>query len=148
MPDVNGSAEDQEAVGGVMMKVVGAFKSLDASGIEDAYSDDADWTNAFGTSKKGAGEIAEYLERLFADEHFGAGKPVGPPQAQIRFVTEDVCVVKTYIEREGQETSGGEKLAVRHNHSLKVLRREEDGWKIVSDIYMDARQDETFAGGG
>jgi hypothetical protein len=29
-----------------------------------------------------------------------------------------------------------------------VIRREADGWKIVSDIYMDARDDETFAGGG
>ena len=130
------------------MKLANAFRSSDATGVEDLYSEDADWTNAFGTSKKGAAEIAEYLTRLFADEHFAAGKPVGPPQASMRFVTDDVCVVKTYIEREGQETSGGEKLAVRRNHSLKVFRREGDGWKIVSDIYMDAREDETFAGGG
>jgi hypothetical protein len=36
------------------------------------------WTNAFGTSKKRAAEIAAYLKELFADQHFGAGKPVGP----------------------------------------------------------------------
>ncbi len=107
-----------------------------------------DWTNAFGTSKKGATEIAEYLTRLFADEHFSSGKPVGPPQAAMRFVADDVCVVKTYVEREGQETSAGEQLSVRRNHSLKVFRREPGGWKIVSDMYMDAREDETFAGGG
>ena len=148
MPDVEGTPEDQQAVGEVMMKIAGAFRGLDATGVEELYSEDADWTNAFGTSKKGAAEIAEYLTRLFADEHFGAGKPVGPPQASMRFVNGDVCVVKTYIEREGQETSSGQKQAVRRNHSLKVIRREADGWKIVSDIYMDARDDETFAGGG
>lgn len=148
MPDETGTPEDQQAVGELMMKLGGAFRSLDATGVAELYSEDADWTNAFGTSKKGAAEIADYLKRLFADEHFGAGKPVGPPQASMRFVTDDVCVVKTYLEREGQETSAGEKLAVRRNHSLKVFRREADGWRIVSDIYMDAREDETFAAGG
>lgn len=148
MTDESGSPEDQQAVGEVMMRVATAFRSLDASGLEVAYSYDADWTNAFGTTKKGAAEIAAYLERLFADPHFAAGKPVSPPQATMRFVTDDVAVVKTYLEREGQQTSEGEQLPVRRNHSLKVLRREADGWKIVSDIYMDARDDETFAGGG
>jgi len=64
----------------------------------------------------------------------------------MRFVSNDICVFKTYLEREGQETSSGEKLPVRRNHSLKVIRREPGGWKIISDIYMDARDDETFAG--
>jgi uncharacterized protein (TIGR02246 family) len=147
MPDLQGTPEDQQAVGELMMKLAEAFRSLDASGVEELYSEDADWTNAFGTSKKGAAEIAAYLKELFADEHFGAGKPVGPPEASMRFVSNDICVFKTYLEREGQETSSGEKLAVRRNHSLKVIRREQGGWKIVSDIYMDARDDETFAGG-
>jgi uncharacterized protein (TIGR02246 family) len=145
MVDETGRPEDQQAVGEVMMRVATAFRGLDASGLEEVYSEDADWTNAFGTTKKGAAEIAAYLERLFADPHFAAGKPIGPPQASMRFVAEDVAVVKTYIEREGQQTSGGEQLPVRRNHSLKVLRREPDGWKIVSDIYMDARDDERFA---
>lgn len=148
MPDRTGSPEDQQAVGEVLMRLAGAFRSLDATEVEDLYTDDADWTNAFGTSKKGAAEIADYLTRLFADEHFGAGKPVGPPEASMRFVADDICVVKTYVEREGQEDSSGGTLAVRRNHSLKVLRREAGGWRIVSEIYMDARSDETFAGGG
>ncbi len=63
----------------------------------------------------------------------------------MRFLADDVVVVKTYIEREGQQTSSGEELPVRRNHSLKVMRREAGGWTIVSDIYMDARDDETFA---
>ena len=38
-----------------------AFRGLDASGVEDLYVDDADWTNAFGTTLKGNREIAGYL---------------------------------------------------------------------------------------
>jgi uncharacterized protein (TIGR02246 family) len=144
----SGAPEDQQAVGESMMRLANAFRSLDATGVEELYSEDADWTNAFGTTKKGAKVIASYLTELFADPHFGAGKPVSPPQASMRFVTDDVAVVKTYIEREGQQTSSGEQLPIRRNHSLKVFRREEGGWKIVSDIYMDAREEETFAEGG
>jgi uncharacterized protein (TIGR02246 family) len=144
MTDAAGSPEDQQAVGEGMMRLATAFRTLDPNGLEALYSEDADWTNAFGTTKKGAAEIVAYLTQLFADPHFAAGKPVGPPQASMRFVTDDVAVVKTYIEREGQQTSDGEQLPVRRNHSLKVFRREVGGWRIVSDIYMDARDDETF----
>jgi uncharacterized protein (TIGR02246 family) len=144
MIDEAGRPEDQQAVGEAMTRLANAFRSLDASGLEALYSEDADWTNAFGTTKHGAAEIAAYLAQLFADPHFAAGTPLGPPQASMRFVTDDVAVVKTYIEREGQQTSDGGQLPVRRNHSLKVFRREAAGWRIVSDIYMDARDDKTF----
>ena len=139
-----GRPEDQQAVGEAMMLLANAFRTLDASGLGALYSEDADWTNAFGTTKKGAAEIVAYLTQLFADPHFAAGKPLGPPQASMRFVADDVAVVKTYIAREGQQTSDGDQLPVRRNHSLKVFRREAGGWRIVSDIYMDARDDQTF----
>jgi len=144
MTNEAGRPEDQQAVGEAMMLLANAFRTLDASGLGALYSEDADWTNAFGTTKKGAAEIVAYLTQLFADPHFAAGKPLGPPHASMRFVADDVAVMKTYIEREGQQTSDGDQLPVRRNHSLKVFRREAGGWRIVSDIYMDARDDQTF----
>ena len=59
----------------------------------------------------------------------------------MRFVAADIAVVKTYIERAGQQAASGEQLPVRRNHSLKVLRREGEAWKIVSEIYMDAHDE-------
>ncbi len=73
------------------MRLAEAFRNLDASGVEELYTDDADWTNAFGTSRRGGTEIGGYLKRLFADPHFRAGKPVGPPQVSMRFVSADVA---------------------------------------------------------
>jgi|GEM_PF-794538 len=146
MRDATPTPEDEQAVGELMLTLAAAFKDSDASGIEDLYSSDADWTNAFGTSRRGAAAISAYLTKLFADRHFADGRPVGPPQASFRFITPDVCVVKTYVAREGQQTSAGDPLPTRRNHSLKVLRRDAAGWKIISDMYMDARQDQTFAG--
>jgi len=82
---------------------------------------------------------------LFADAHFGAGKLIGRPQVSIRPVTPDVVVSKTYAEIAGQQTTDGKELPIRRNHSLKVLARQGDGrWLIVSDIYMDAREEATY----
>ena len=38
-----------------------------------AYSDDADWVNAFGTVKRGRDDIAEYLRGLLRDQNFNRG---------------------------------------------------------------------------
>src|SRR5687768_16755694 len=46
-------AADQAAVGEVLMKLAAAFRGLDAGGLDGVYAQDADWTNAFGTTKHG-----------------------------------------------------------------------------------------------
>ena len=137
-------AKDEAAIYEVLMKLGSAFRDLDAIGIDDLYVPDADWTNAFGTTVHGNLEIAEYLTVLFANRHFAAGAPLAPPRAWVRFVGMDVAIAKTYLERSGQQGSSGEELPVRHNHSLKVLTKDDGHWRIVSDLYMDARDDSTL----
>ncbi|WP_155368367.1 YybH family protein [Catellatospora vulcania] len=144
MAGVTGSPQDEAAIGAVMARLAQTFGTLSADGVADLYTADADWTNAFGTTRTGGAQIAAYLTELFADRHFAAGKPLGPPQADIRLLSADVAVVKTYLEREGQQRADGSAMAVRRNFSLKVFVREPDGWKIASDMYMDARDDTTL----
>jgi uncharacterized protein (TIGR02246 family) len=146
MPDAPHNPEDEAAVGAVLVALGHAFRELDAASAAPLYTDDADWVNAFGTARHGRDEIVSYLERLFADERFAAGKPVAPPQASIRFVAPDVAVARTYIEREGQRTADGGTLPVRRNHSLKVVVRDGDTWRIASEMYMDARDEQTLVG--
>lgn len=47
-------------------------------------------------------------------------------------------------EREGQQTVEGGELPVRRNHSLKVLVKRDSRWLILADLYMDARDEQTF----
>jgi hypothetical protein len=42
MPDLDGTPEDRQALGELMMKLAGAFRSLDSSAVEELYSEDAD----------------------------------------------------------------------------------------------------------
>jgi uncharacterized protein (TIGR02246 family) len=122
-----------------------AFQNRNADALNEVYAADADWTNAFGTTRSGRDAIVAYLRGLFADEHFGAGRLVGAPQVSIHPVTPDVIVAKTYAEIAGQQTVDGSELPIRRNHSLKVLARQPDGcWLIVSEIYMDARDETTY----
>ena len=115
--------------------------------MANIYSDDADWVNAFGTVKKGADEIVPYLRGLFADANFAQGKLAGPPESTLRRLTDDVITVSTHLQVEGQGLVGGDEIAVRDNHSLRIVQRQPDGrWLIVSEMYMDVRTDQTYAG--
>lgn len=134
------------AIGNVLQVLRTSFTMRDARPLLGIYAEDADWTNAFGTTLRGRQQIVDYLTGLFADRHFGAGQ-ARLPQVSIRPVAPDVVVVKTYIEIEGQQALDGTPLPTRRNHSLKVIQRQPEGqWLIVSDIYMDARADATYRG--
>jgi uncharacterized protein (TIGR02246 family) len=123
-----------------------AFRTRNADVLRDVYAAEADWTNAFGTSLSGRDAFVSYLRSLFADEHFATGQTIGTPQVSVRAVTPDVVVAKTYVEIAGQQTTDGKTLPIRRNHSLKVLARQGDGrWLIISEMYMDARDDTTYA---
>jgi uncharacterized protein (TIGR02246 family) len=139
------SSDDAAAIEQTLRAVQIAFRRREADALRDAYAADADWTNAFGTTCSGRDAIVSYLRGLFADQHFAAGTLVGAPQVSVRAVTADVVVAKTYVEIAGQQTSDGRAMPIRRNHSLKVLARQRDGrWLIVSDIYMDARDEATY----
>jgi ketosteroid isomerase-like protein len=139
---------DVEAIGTTLTRLAEGFARRDVSVLEGVYSEDADWTNAFGTTLKGSTAILEYLARLFADPRFGAGRLRGAPEFEIIPVSEDVVVARTYVEIEDQETVGGEAIPLRRNFSLKVLRREAAGrWPIIAEMYMDARDEVTMPPG-
>ena len=136
---------DAAAIAQTLRALQMAFRARNADSLNDVYADDADWTNAFGTTLSGRDAIVDYLSGLFADAHFAAGQMINPPQVSIRPVTDDVVAVKVYTEIAGQQTVDGQELPVRRNHSLKVLARQGDGrWLIVSEMYMDARDETTY----
>lgn len=127
-----------------LRSLAAAFAAGDAALLEGVYLDDAEWVNAFGAVRRGAGEILAYLRELFADPRFRAGEAVAPPQVEVRLVAPRVAVARTYCEIVGQRTVDGGTLPKRRNHSLKVLvKGDDDRWRIASEMYMDARDETT-----
>jgi hypothetical protein len=48
-----------------------------------------------------------------------------------------------------QGLASGGTIPERDNHSLRLLVKQPDGrWLIVTELYMDARTDATYASGG
>lgn len=138
---------DRAAIGGTIGRALMAFASRNVALLQGVYSDDADWVNAFGSVKRGDAEITGYLNGLFADDNFNDGEPVAPPELALRRLDRDHAVVSCHLQVSGQGLVGGGSIALRDNRSLHVVSRQGDGgWQIVSSMFMDARQDASYAG--
>jgi uncharacterized protein (TIGR02246 family) len=136
---------DQEAIATTLMSLLTGFRERNADALVNVYSADADWVNAFGSVKRGATEIVDYLRGLFADENFNAGTLKAPPETSFRVLTPEVLLVNAHLQVEGQRLVGGGEIELRDNYSLRVLQRQSDGtWLIVSEMYNDANRDETY----
>jgi uncharacterized protein (TIGR02246 family) len=149
VPGLEGLPEaDQTAIVTTLSGLLTAFSQRDADALNGVSGDDADWVNAFGTVKKGGPAIVGYLRGLFADANFNRGTMAAPPESTLRVLTPEVITVSTHLKIEGQGLVGGSEIPVRDNFSLRVVQRQPDGrWVIVSEMYMDARTDETYAAG-
>ena len=137
---------DQDAIGVTLISLLSGFQERNADKLVNVYSADADWVNAFGSVKRGADEIVEYLRGLFAENNFNAGTLKAPPETSFRVLTPEVLLVNAHLQVQGQKLVGGGEI-VRDNHSLRVLQRQPDGtWLIVSEMYNDANQQTTYEG--
>jgi ketosteroid isomerase-like protein len=133
------ATRDQEAITRTLTSLLAGFRERDADKLTDVYSD--------GSVKQGRQEILTYLRGLFADANFNAGALKAPPQSSIRVLTDEVVIVSTHLVIEGQKLLDGGVIDERDNRSLHVLQRQSDGtWPVVSEIYMDANRDQSYAG--
>ena len=138
---------DQEAIARTLTLLLAGFSERNVDKLADVYTDDADWVNAFGSVKHGRQEIITYLRGLFADANFNAGTLKAAPQSSIRVLTNEVVLVSVHLLIEGQRLLDGGVIDERDNHSLHVLQCQNDGtWPGVSEMYMDANRDQSYAG--
>jgi uncharacterized protein (TIGR02246 family) len=136
---------DQAPLLGTLAALFIGFQERNADKLANVYVPDADWVNAFGSVKKGDTEIVDYLRGLFADQNFNDGRFAAPPASNLRVVSDNVVIVSTHLQVTGQGLVGGDTIALRDNHSLHVLQKRADGaWRVVSEMYMDVRQDHSY----
>lgn len=140
-------APDWAALLRTLRDLFNGFQRRDADLLADVYTADADWVNAFGSVKTGAAQILDYLRGLFADANFNDGELVAPPRSTLRRLGETVAVASTHLRIAGEGLVGGGVIALRDNHSLHILQKQPDArWQVVSEMYMDARTDQSYRG--
>lgn len=86
-----------------------AWQTKDSKLAAQDYSDDADWTNAFGMKRRGRAEIEKVLAEVFALPFVIAGQSSTVEQS-VRFIKPDVALVVTRVERLGQRVASGAEL--------------------------------------
>ena len=139
-------AQDQQAIARTLQSLLQGFKQRDAAMLEAVYQTDADWVNAFGSKKRGSKEIVSYLHGLFSDTNFNEGTLVAEPEITVRVLSEDIVTVTGHLRIRGQRLVDGGVIEERDNHSIRIVQRQPDGrWLIVSEMYMDANKEPSYA---
>jgi uncharacterized protein (TIGR02246 family) len=130
--------DDAAAIEELLTRVGQGFATLDAGLVASAYSDRADWTNAFGQYRQGRDQIREYLARVFQTEAFRAGQQAGPPEVSVRLIRPDVAVARLRSERVEQRTVvSGRTIPRRRIHQMMVLAKTDGRWLIEAELVMD-----------
>ncbi len=110
-----------------------------ALAVQD-YSEDVDWTNAFGDRFQGRDALRKGLEFIFSLDFVMAGDSGGNEFADVSFLTPDIALLRSKLIRLEQQTSGGEVMPDRHIHHLRVLQRRDGKWQIVSHLISQAKE--------
>jgi uncharacterized protein (TIGR02246 family) len=132
---------DQSSIEQVIENWNKAWQTKDYKLAAQDYSDDADWTNAFGQKGKGRAEIEKVLTEVFALPFVMAGQSKTVEQS-VKFIKPDVALVITRIERVGQQVPSGAELGARQTSHLRVMVKSKGQWKIISHLISDARDTE------
>ena len=133
------ASTDVERIGAVVDDWNRAWKVEDPVLAASGYSDDAEFTNAFGFHRIGRAEIEAYLTEVFALDFVMAGDST-EVRRELEFVRPDVALVHSRVERVGQRVGSGEELAPRRTSHLRVFAKDRGTWRIVSHLVSDARE--------
>ncbi len=104
------------------------------------YSEDTDWTNAFGDRFVGRKQLREGLAHIFSLGFVMAGTSADNDFTDIAFLSSDIAIVRSKLIRTGQETSSGELMRDRHINHLRVYQKRDGRWLIVSHMISQAQE--------
>ena len=115
------------------------WAETDADIAVQDYSNDTDWTNAFGDRFQGREALRDGLAYVFSLGFVMAGTSAGNEFIDIDFLSADVAIVRSKLVRKGQRLSTGEPMPDRHINHLRVYQKRDGRWLIVSHMISQAQ---------
>ena len=116
------------------------WAQVDADLAVQDYSEDTDWTNAFGDRFEGREELRDGLAHVFSLGFVMAGTSAENEFTDIEFLSSDIAIVRSKLIRAGQQTSTGELMSDRHINHLRVYQKRDGRWLIVSHMISQAQE--------
>lgn len=132
------TAEDKAAVLATLDSWDRGWAERDAALAVQDYSDDVDWTNAFGDRFQGRKAVQEGLEFIFSLDFVMAGDSGENEYEDVTFLTPDIALIRSKLVRKGQQFENGETRPDRNLNHLRVLERRKGKWQIVSHLMAQA----------
>jgi uncharacterized protein (TIGR02246 family) len=125
----------RQAIEAIASRLVAAWNRHDATAFAALYAEDADFTNVFGMSAHGRGQIeafhAPIFRTMFRDSQLNA------TETRIRFIRPDVAAVDIRWEMTGARDPMGKEWPQRHG-LLNLIATEAGGqWAITVLHNMD-----------
>ena len=115
-----------------------AWESHEPALAAQDYSDDADWTNAFGMRRIGRPAVEALLEEVFTLPFVMAGR-TNYEYHDLRFLGSGVAILRSRALREGQQLPDGTVEETRRTNHLRVFEKRGETWLIVSHLIGDER---------
>ncbi|TAI49691.1 hypothetical protein [Flagellimonas allohymeniacidonis] len=114
-----------------------AWKIKDVDLATKWYSDDADFTNAFGFSMIGKTAINSYLSKVFKMDFVMSGDSE-QTSLKLKYINETTVLVISTISRIGQKLSDNSELGPRKTTHYRLFQKSDD-WEITAHLISDAR---------
>lgn len=134
------SDADREAVLKTLDSWNMGWAKRDAELAVQSYSEDTDWTNAFGDRFEGREALQKGLEFIFSLDFVMAGDSAKNEYKDVTFLSPDIALIRSKLVRTGQQMSDGTPMPDRHIHHLRVVHRMDGQWQIVSHLISQARE--------
>ena len=103
------------------------------------YSEDTDWTNAFGDRMQSKSELRQLLTEIFAMDFVMDGKD-SYVNDDVQFLTDDIALLRSTNIRTGQKWSDGTLMDDRYIHHLRVYQKINNEWKITDHMISQAHE--------
>ena len=103
------------------------------------YSEDTDWTNAFGDRMQSKSELRQLLTEIFAMDFVMDGVD-NHLNDDVQFITDEIALLRSTNIRRGQKWSDGTLMNDRYIHHLRVYQKINNEWKITDHMISQAHE--------
>ncbi len=137
-------AESEEAAAAALLRqsIIDYDQGWDAKDIEQVlahYSEDVDWTNAFGDRTQGKAALRSLLETIFGLDFVMSGQN-NYQDPDITFLSEEIALARSVNIRTGQQWPDGRPMNDRIINHLRVFKKSEGRWLCVSHMISQAHE--------
>ncbi|MGS2727979.1 YybH family protein [Psychroserpens sp. BH13MA-6] len=136
-PDPFDHSNDIESIKKSIDNYDKGWDSKDLELVLNEYSEDIDWTNAFGDRVQGKKELKSLLKTIFSLDFVMSGKN-NYKEPEIEFLSEDIALVRSVNIRTNQKWPDGRDMDDRIINHLRVFKRIDNKWLCINHMISQA----------